>query len=306
MNPDALAFALAAGLVAAVNPCGFAMLPGYLSLVVAAEGASTGGAGAGGTPAERSAARDKARAVGRALTATAAMTAGFLLVFGAFGLVIAPLTSSIEQYLPAVTVLIGVGLIGLGGWLLAGRELTLLLPKPGRGAPTRRLGSMFGYGLAYALASLSCTIGPFLAVTSATFRADSVLAGVLAYLAYGLGMAIVVGVLAVGIALAGSSVAGGFRRVLPYVNRISGALLVLTGLYVGYYGVYELRLFLGNGSAADPIVDVATSIQGELAGLVDGIGALPLLGLLALVAAATAAGAVIAKRRRVRMSRSPE
>jgi cytochrome c-type biogenesis protein len=100
------------------------------------------------------------------------------VVFGTFGLVIAPLTSSIEQYLPAVTVVIGVGLIGLGGWLLAGRELTLLLPKPGRGAPTRRLGSMFGYGLAYALASLSCTIGPFLAVTTATFRADSLLAGV--------------------------------------------------------------------------------------------------------------------------------
>lgn len=30
-----LGFAVAAGLVAALNPCGFAFLPGYLALVVA-------------------------------------------------------------------------------------------------------------------------------------------------------------------------------------------------------------------------------------------------------------------------------
>jgi len=277
MDTDALAFALAAGLVAAVNPCGFAMLPSYLALVVAGENGQD----------------SKSAAMIRALTATAAMTAGFLLVFGTFGLVIAPLTSSIEQYLPAVTVVIGVALIGLGGWLLSGREITLLLPQPGRGAPTRRLGSMFGYGLAYALASLSCTIGPFLAVTSATFRSDSVLAGVLAYLAYGLGMAIVVGVLAVATALASTSVARGFRRLMPYVNKISGVLLIATGLYVGYYGIYELRLFLGNGAASDPIVDAAGSIQGVLVGWVDSIGVLPLLITLAVLVF----GAALVQRR---------
>lgn len=283
MDTDALAFALAAGLVAAVNPCGFAMLPGYLSLVVAGDDVQGG----------------KAHAMVRALTATAAMTAGFLVVFGTFGLVIAPLTSSIEQYLPAVTVVIGIVLIGLGGWLLAGREITLLLPKPGRGAPTRRLGSMFGYGVAYALASLSCTIGPFLAVTSATFRSDSLIAGVLAYLAYAVGMAIVVGVLAVAIALATTTVTSGFRRMMPYVNRISGGLLIVTGLYVGYYGVYELRLFLGNGSASDPIIDAALSIQGVLVAWVDRIGVLPLLVVLAVLVV----GAIVLGGRRKRTRR---
>lgn len=37
MDLDTIGFALAAGLVAAVNPCGFAMLPAYLALVVAGE-----------------------------------------------------------------------------------------------------------------------------------------------------------------------------------------------------------------------------------------------------------------------------
>ncbi len=307
MDLDTLAFAVAAGLVAAVNPCGFAMLPGYLSLVVAGETADaatarTGAAGmnelrTGATGTSAPSAASRGRAVGRALGATAAMAAGFVLVFGTFGLIIAPLTTSIEQYLPAVTVVIGVALVALGAYLLSGRELTLLLPRPGKGAPTRRIGSMLGYGIAYALASLSCTIGPFLAVTSATFRSGSAISGFLAYVAYGLGMALVVGVLAVATALASTSTVMRTRKLLPYVNRVSGILLVVSGLYVTYYGIYELRLFAGNGTASDPVVDTAARIQGTLAGWVDAIGPWPLFGLLVVLVAATVFAAKLRIRR---------
>jgi cytochrome c-type biogenesis protein len=160
---------------------------------------------------------------------------------------------------------------------------------------------MFGYGLAYAVVSLSCTIGPFLAVTSATFRSGSVVTGVAAYLVYGLGMTLVVGVLAVSVALASSAVLTGVRRVLRYVHRIGGAILVLAGLYIGYYGVYELRLFHGNGSAEDPIADGAGRLQGLLAEGVDHIGPVPLVtGLVILVVA----GSLLARRRARQRSRA--
>lgn len=191
----------------------FAMLPAYLTLVVIGDGGET---------------RSRATAVGRALVATAAMALGFLVVFGTFGLLIAPLAASVQQYLPAITVVIGLSLVALGIWMLTDRQLTLL-PKPVRGAPTARLGSMFGYGLAYAIASLSCTIGPFLVVTSATFRSGSLLGGVAAYLAYGLGMALVVGVLATAVALASPAVITGARWLLPHINRIGGGLLCSSG-----------------------------------------------------------------------------
>ncbi|MGQ0773841.1 MAG: cytochrome c biogenesis CcdA family protein [Pseudonocardiales bacterium] len=283
MDVDTVGFALGGGLVAAVNPCGFAMLPAYLTLVVLGEDGQCA----------------RATAMVRALAATAMMTLGFLLVFGTFGLVIAPLTTSVQEYLPAVTVVIGVALLALGAWLLSGRELTLLLPKPGRGAPTARLGSMFGYGLAYAIASLSCTIGPFLAVTAGTFNSGSVRSGLLAYLAYGAGMALVVGVLAVATALASSAVTRGARRLMPHVNRISGVLLLVVGLYVGYYGVYELRLYLGNGQASDPVVDAAGQLQGALASWVDSIGPVPLVVVLVVLMI----GAALLARRRVSRSR---
>jgi cytochrome c-type biogenesis protein len=260
---DILGFALAAGMLATVNPCGFAMLPAYLTLVVTGE--------------ERTA----TASVMRALAATALMALGFLVVFGAFGLILAPLGTSLQQYLPAVTVVIGIAMAALGAWMSTGKEIRL--PRPSKGAPTNKLASMFGYGLAYAIVSLSCTIGPFLAVTSATFRTGSAITGVVAYLVYGLGMALVVGVLAVSVALAGVTVATAIRRALPYVHRIGGAILLLAGLYITYYGIYELRLFNANGSAEDTIVDSAGALQSKLAEAVDFIGPLPIAIALVLL-----------------------
>jgi len=103
LDAGSLSLALGAGLVAAVNPCGFALLPAYLSLFVLGD-----------------APRSPAAAVGRALRATAALTLGFAGVFVAFGLAIAPVAASVQAYLPAFTVALGLLLALAGLWLLAG------------------------------------------------------------------------------------------------------------------------------------------------------------------------------------------
>ena len=259
-----MGLAFAAGLVAALNPCGFAMLPAYLALVVRGEDVG------------------RRAAVGRAVTATVAMAGGFLTVFGGFGVLTVAAASTVQRYLPYVTVLIGIVLVALGIWLLAGREITVRgLAGGARWAPTARLGSMFTYGISYAIASLSCTVGPFLAVTAAGLRSGSVLGGVSVYIAYAGGFTLVVGVLAVAAALASSAAVDRMRRIVPYVNRISGALLVVVGLFVGYYGLYEIRLFTGNGSPEDPVVAAAGRVQGAIAGWVHQHGAWPWLAALA-------------------------
>ena len=279
MEQNLVALAFVAGMVAAFNPCGFAMLPAYLTLVIDPQ--------SGGQLA----------AVGRALAATAAMALGFLAVFGSFGLLTVSVASTVQRYLPYVTLVIGVGLVVAGVWLLSGRELRAPNLAGGRWAPTARLGSMFGYGVGYAIASLSCTIGPFLAVTGSSLRRGSPAQGVLVYVAYAAGIALVVGVLAVAVALASSSMVDRMRAMLPHINRISGLILVVVGLYVGYYGFYEIRLFTANGSAEDPVVSAAGRIQRALAGWVYTPGAWP--WLLALGVLIAAAAAVWARRRRV-------
>lgn len=264
MDGDLLGLAFGAGLIAAVNPCGFAMLPGYLSLVIAPD-AGTG------------------RAVGRAMIATAAMTLGVLTVFAAFGALTVSVASTVQQYVPVATVLLGVLLVVLGGWLLRGRSLALPMHPGSRWAPTARLGSMLGYGVGFALASLSCTVGPFLAVTAGAARAASWRVTASVYLAYAGGFAVIVGALAVCTAFASAALLDRVRRILPYVNGISGALLVLVGAYVAYYGVYEIRLFHGSGDPADPVIGAAGRVQAALARWVHEHGGWPWLALLLAV-----------------------
>jgi cytochrome c biogenesis protein CcdA len=276
--------AFAAGLVAALNPCGFAMLPAYLVLVVRGEGTggSEGGAGAATGLAS----------VGRALAATGGLAMGFLTVFGLFGALTISAAATVQRYLPYLTVVIGIVLVVVGIWLLFGRELMLLTPKRpgGRWAPTARLGSMYGYGVSYAIASLSCTIGPFLAVTAAGLRRGSLVGSVSIYLAYTAGLTLVVGVLAIAAAAASSAVVNGLRRILPHVNRISGVLLVLVGLYVGYYGLYEVRLLSARANSFDLVIATAGRVQGVLAGWVHRHGAVPwVMALVVLTAGALAA-----------------
>jgi len=156
--------------------------------------------------------------------------------------------------------------------------------------------SMAGYGIAFAVASLSCTIGPFLAATGIALRGGDTTSGIATFVAYALGMGLVVAVLAVAAALASAAVATGIRRLLPHVPRIGGVLLLVTGAYIGYYGYYELRLFHGDGQAADPVVDAAGEFQSTVVGWLTAIGPVPLVVILAVLVV----GGVLLARRHAR------
>jgi len=280
-----LLLALSAGMLGAVNPCGFALLPAYLSVLVAGD---TSGAGPDGP-------RATAAAVGRALRCTAALTAGYVAVFGAFGLVLAPLTGWLMPRLPWLTVVFGLGLLGLGGWLAAGRSL----PAPGRGVRAPRLtgtaASMIFFGMAYAVASLGCAVGPFLAIVVSSLRAGSIGAGVALFVSYAVGMGLVIGVTALAVALVRVSAVSRLRRAAAYVPRVGGVVLVVAGAYVAYYGWYELRLVRDlRASGQDPVVNLASNVQQELSNVIGRLGA----GWFVLMLAVLALAAVLLSRRR--------
>ena len=117
MSSSALAYAFSAGMVGAINPCGFALLPAYLSYYLGLESA----------PAE--AERDRHGSLGRSLRVSAAMTAGFVLVFGIIGAVWSSVSNLIGSRLPWVTVALGIALILLGIAMLRGFMPTVRLPK---------------------------------------------------------------------------------------------------------------------------------------------------------------------------------
>lgn len=237
MIDGAFALAFAAGMVATFNPCGFAMLPAYLAYFLGLEDESP----------------DTSSAVLQGLKVSAIMTLGFVLVFGAAGFVLTA-ASGIQEHLSWVTMIIGFLMIAMGITFLFGFEPSISLPRIERGAESRQLGSMLLFGISYAVASLSCTIAPFLAVTGGMFgRSDqSFVSGLLVYVTYAMGMGLVLGVLTMAVALARQGLVTALRGAMPYVHRVSGALLVAAGLYMSWYGYWEARVFDGKSTGGGP------------------------------------------------------
>ncbi len=266
-------------MAATINPCGFALLPAYLSAFVGLDDRDT-----------------RTTAVARGLGVSAVLTAGFVTVFGLFGLIVTPLSLRLEEYLPWATIVIGLSLIGLGIALLSGKQLVVNIPTLQKGGADGTLLSMYLFGVSYAVASLSCTIGPFLAVTSSTFKSESYLSGVTVFLLYGVGMGMVVGILTVGVALARTGLVAKFRSLLPIMNKLAGGLLVIAGLYVAYYGLYEVRLFNGRESGEDPVVDAAVGVQTWLVNRIPDTESAPWFAAIGLVMLAAIGWASVRRR----------
>ena len=143
--PIALAFT--AGMVAAFNPCGFALLPAYLSFFLGADGAPGW----------------DARHVGRAVVVAATVTAGFVAVFGVAGVLVTGLSLSVQPVVPWLSMVIGAGLAALGVAVALGFRPSVPVPHLQAGGRTRGLGSMALFGVSYAVVSVSCTLPVFLA-----------------------------------------------------------------------------------------------------------------------------------------------
>ena len=263
-----LALALAAGMVGAINPCGFSLLPAYIGFFVTGEAA--------GAPLERRLLR---------ATASAAMvTSGFVVVFVLLGVVLESVAEWIRPHLPWVTVAIGVLIVLIGIAVVAGRRLPVPAPAL-RALAGRRPIAMFGYGIVYALASLSCTIGPFLAITAVALD-RSFLGGVATYMAYAAGMGTIIFVLAAAAALARPEPTRHLRRISRYAPRIGGMLMILSGGYAIWYGRWELAVYRGDLSD-DLIVDAGERFRLSLVQSIDTIGAAR-VGLLVALAVASA------------------
>ena len=258
-----LALAFSAGMVATVNPCGFALLPAYLTYFLGLEQPGTDGEAAPGESVLRRS------AVLRSLVVAASVTAGFLVVFGIMGLAWSSISSVVGQRLPWFTLVIGIGLVVLGIAVIRGFEPTVRLPHVDVDRNGRELVTMFLYGVSYAVASLSCTIPVFISLVSVTLD-GSFGQSVAAFVAYGLGMGMTLGILTMAVALARTGVVTTFRRILPHMQTISGVLLVLAGLFVGYYAWVEIQE-LGSGGSS-PIVDKARDLQSSLQNWVEDIG----------------------------------
>ncbi|MFQ5613611.1 MAG: cytochrome c biogenesis CcdA family protein [Anaerolineae bacterium] len=219
-------FAFAAGMVASVNPCGFFMLPSYISYHLGAEETDF---------YERS----TAQRVGRALLLGIVATGGFIVVFAIAGGAISAGGRLLITVFPYAGVVIGVVMIGLGLYLLVTRRtLGIMAASRVTVGRNRNLSNVFLYGIAYAVGSLSCTLPIFLVVVGSSLASQGLAGSFGQFISYALGMGTILVAVTVGAALFRGAVAKWLKSAIPHVHRASSMFLIGAGGYLIYYWVF--------------------------------------------------------------------
>ena len=255
--------AFAAGMVALVNPCGFALLPAYLGYFLGMNDGKTD---------------TRLQALNRSQLVAGAMSLGFLAVFGTLGILFTGLNSQIRPILPWFSMAVGIGLVILGLAMLRGFKPMISLPKLEKGTSGGSMLNMFLFGVSYAVASLSCTIGVFLAVVGTSGTEATGLSQLGGFISYGAGMGLLATVLTLAVGLGKKNVVTNFKKLLPKINFISGIILIPVGIYVFLYGVWEYQILETDNvtewinSFVTSVLDVQTTISNFVDGRVTFLG----------------------------------
>ena len=218
-------WAFAAGMVASVNPCGFMLLPSYLSYHLGAEET--------GFYQQTILTR-----LGKALLLGGVATAGFVAILAIFGGVIAAGGRWLITVFPFAGVAIGAVMALVGLYLLVThRTIGIMAASRVTVTPQRNLRNVFSFGIAYAIGSLSCTLPIFLVVVGSSLASQGLAKSFVQFVGYAVGMGSVLIAVTIGTALFRGAVAKLLRRVVPYVHRTSAFFLIGAGVYLVYYWI---------------------------------------------------------------------
>ena len=264
------AYSFMLGVLAAVNPCGFVLLPAYLLYFLGIDS------------------NNQQAPVRRALVVSAAVSSGFLLVFIIIGTISRLFTQWIELNAKYAGLLIGLALVVMGVAMLAGWKPSFITPTIA-GQRDRSLRAMFVFGIAYAVASIGCTIGFLTTAIFGSIGVHGFASGVISIVLYGAGMALLVSTLTVTLAVAKGGLLRVLRNGLRYMDKLAAGFIVLTGLYLSWYWYVAIS----ERSSAGNVTSNVENWQSDVASFLQRQGAWRLAFVFAVV---IGLATVVAKR----------
>jgi cytochrome c biogenesis protein CcdA len=274
------AYSLLLGMLATVNPCGFVLLPTYLTAYLAV-GEDT----------------DTSSRVARSLVVGASVSAGFVSVFVIVGTVSRLFTGWLEANAKYPALVIGIALVGLGARMLTGWRPRFWVPSFTGGSARRGFSHMMLFGVVYAIASIGCTIGLLTTAILGSFSRHGVVSGVLSIALYGLGMGLFVTALTVSLAFTKGALLRAGRSVMRVINVVSSLLVVTSGIYLTWYWYVAII----QRSEPGGLVNIVGDWQSALAEGVTTIGSIKLLSVFVIV---LAGAGVLLRRRRSNIART--
>lgn len=219
-----VAFAFGAGMVAAFNPCGAAMLPAYVGYQLSGGAEST----------------DPLKAVLRGVYLGGVVTSGFVVLSLTVGFIITIGGDAIFNVIPFAGLGVGIWIALLGLWLLiSGKHMSIWVATRVNISNERSAKGVFLFGMLYAVSSLGCAFPVFLAAVGILAGQNlgdlDLRASLLRFASYGLGMGMVLTGVTLGVVFFKETVSQVLRRVFPYIGVAGNLGLMGAGSYLIWY-----------------------------------------------------------------------
>jgi len=222
-----LIFAYTAGAFTFLSPCSFPMLPSYISYFLRRE--------------ERS--ESMLALVFNGIKLGFITSLGFLVVLIVAGSLMSLALVQIGKLIPYFVMAVGAIFAAMGILYLAGKQRSFGIFLKASHFIHKKSGKKLGpflYGIAYALAAMGCSLPMFLVIVSGS-AAFSLSSAMLSLISYFLGMASLMIPVSVLTSLSGGLVSRKFTNMLNYVERATGLILLITGIYLIWF---EARVLL--------------------------------------------------------------
>jgi cytochrome c-type biogenesis protein len=260
------AYSFILGVMAAVNPCGFVLLPTYLLYYL-------------GTELNRG---DESRSttLRRGLSVGTAVSSGFVGLFIVVGVISRAFTTVIRDNAKYAALVIGVALVVMGIAMLRGWKPPIAQPDVSI-QRKRTFWNMFLFGIVYAVASIGCTIGLLTSVILGSIGRDGFVAGVISIALYGLGMGLLVVSLTVALAFARVGLVSTVKKGFRWFDKVTAVFVILTGAYLSWYWFAAIT-----ERKSDAVMSRVEKWQTQVAEFLQDIGAVPLAIVFVLVVVA--------------------
>jgi cytochrome c biogenesis protein CcdA len=209
LDLSGITFAFTAGIISIFSPCGYALLPGYISYYLGFD-----------------------FTIKRGIYGGIACTLGLVTVFSTIGVLASILGSILKQIIPLLDLLAATVIIIIGATLLLEVQLPILFVNVDP-LKTKGLPGLYIFGIVFGLASVGCS-GPIFVSVFIHSITKGLVNGLVIFIAYAMGMGIPLVITSVLVGLAKDYLIIKIRKITPKIHRLSGIVLILIGVYLTY------------------------------------------------------------------------
>lgn len=205
-----LAFAFISGIFSLLSPCGYALLPGYISYYL------------GSRPS-----------LERTIFSGLACTIGLMTIFSAIGGSASSLGALLPDLIPVLDIISAAIVTLMGISILAEIRLPYVSMTP-RISKRKGLVGLYVFGVAYGLAAAGCSAPIFLSILFYAMT-KGLLHGTVTFVSYALGMGLPLTITSLLVAEAKQFIIRKIANAVLWLHKISGIVLIIVGVYLFYF-----------------------------------------------------------------------